>query len=537
MASRSLRLHQPTSRQLIERIVHSPQMAATVQALAPHTLGALIDHIGLQDCGDLISLATTKQIERIFDADLWTADRPGVEARFDGERFVLWLQVMLEVGERFAAEKLEELPEDLVVLALQRAVLVVASDVLRCATGDDDDSDLTEKALASSLYEEFDEYMVIARRHDGWDAIFAVLVALDATNRALLLRLLDRCCFLSGEYIEDNGGLYDVLTSEQMLEGDLAGEREDRLSDEGFVAPAAAAGFLNLARRTDPGAVAAAGRDPVTRAWLKQQQRIAATPRPAAAALASRAGRDLATLEALIASVTDEPPAPLAEPRLLLSAGSAGASADTDGLFRSALDALGARDMASHARRLDEIAFLGNILVSGCPLGARPFRPYEAIMATAAICNLGLERLAGAPANPADPAAAADLLAEHGADGAFRVGFSILHHDVARATLAGLAGLIDHAVTAPGRDRLRAAAAAAQKAAAPWRFIAMLDQLHHRFDDATLDTLRHLLAECPVLAGQLARVASPQRRIDGARAFISSHADVDAVRRFVASLR
>lgn len=536
MARNSPSLRMPSSRKLVDSIVHEPRLAAIVQSLAPRSLGKLINHVGLEDSGELISLATTEQIEKIFDEDLWTHDQPGAEERFDGDRFVLWLQVMLEVGERFAAEKLEEFPEDLVVLALQRSILVVDSDVLQAAMGDDDESDMTEKALESSLYEEFDEYMVLARRHEGWDAILAVLVALDASNRTLLRRLLERCCFLSHEYIEDNGGLYDVLTSEEMLESDLAGEREDRRSREGFVAPAAAASFLNLARRCDPETLATMGRDPVARAYFRHR-RSGSSARSTLAPASFDARQDVLRLEALIATLDGEPRLPDARVKSLPSAGAPSDLPNDGELFRRTLARLAERNTASHEQRLDEMAFLCNVLVSGNSIVGRVFRPYEAIVAAAAICNLGMERLVGAAADKSSLDGAARVLEERGADGVFRLGLWILHHEVAGATLAALAIAIDKAAAGrPNLDRLRVIADAARKAEKPWRFGRALFDLHELFDDATLGMLQNLLGECPILTGQLAHPAGGPYGIDRARRFIATHADVREVQRFVRGL-
>src|SRR5205807_9862992 len=121
----------PGARMLLARILDDPQLVRTVQALEPRALGRLIDHVGLEDAGELVALATTEQLQRIFDDDLWRAAKPGQpgqEERFDSRRFAQWLEVMLEAGERFAAEKLTELPEELVALALHRQALVINLD-------------------------------------------------------------------------------------------------------------------------------------------------------------------------------------------------------------------------------------------------------------------------------------------------------------------------------------------------------------------------------------------------------------------------
>ena len=48
-------------------------------------LGRVIDHVGLEDAGELVALATTDQLRRIFDDDLWHAPAPGKDETFDGE--------------------------------------------------------------------------------------------------------------------------------------------------------------------------------------------------------------------------------------------------------------------------------------------------------------------------------------------------------------------------------------------------------------------------------------------------------------------
>ncbi len=163
-------------RALLTRILDEPNLVAAVQALPAPALGKLIDHVGLEDAGEIVALATTLQLKRIFDDDLWRSERPGKDETFDANRFALWLEVMLEAGETFAAEKLAELPEDLVTLALHKHVLVINIEELALAMADrmSDDDELTEKALESCLCEEIDEYRIISRNHEGWDAILTV---------------------------------------------------------------------------------------------------------------------------------------------------------------------------------------------------------------------------------------------------------------------------------------------------------------------------------------------------------------------------
>jgi hypothetical protein len=172
---------------------------------------------------------------------------------------------MLEAGEEFAACKLAELPEDLVTLALHRNMLAINIEALAIAasTRSPEGDGLTEKALESCLCEEIDEYRIISRNHAGWDSILAVLLALDRDHHDFLARVLEHCCHMATELIDDNGGLYQVLTSDETLESDVGAEREERRAEEGFIAPSGAASFLALARTTELASIVGAEPLPV----------------------------------------------------------------------------------------------------------------------------------------------------------------------------------------------------------------------------------------------------------------------------------
>src|SRR5215471_8236429 len=127
----SISRHQvPASTTLLMRILERPGLVAAVRELPGAVLGKLIDRIGLEDAGELVALASTAQLERVFDDDLWRADRAASDETFRPERFALWLRVMLEAGEGVLVERLCELPQDLVALAVHRLVLVLDMDVV-----------------------------------------------------------------------------------------------------------------------------------------------------------------------------------------------------------------------------------------------------------------------------------------------------------------------------------------------------------------------------------------------------------------------
>ena len=329
---------QATPHQLLARILDQPNLVAAVQALPAQALGKLIDHVGLEDCGEIVALATTPQLKGIFDDDLWRSERPGKDETFDAKRFALWLEIMLEAGEDFAAQKLAELPEDLVTLALHRNILVINIEELaiEMSDGHSEDDGLTEKALESCLCEEIDEYRIISRNHEGWDAILSVLLALDRDHHDFFARVLEHCCHMAVEYIDDNGGLYQVLTSDAMLESDVGAEREDRRAEEGFIAPTSAASFLALARATDLADILAAKKpDPVTQAYFRSLRGSSrAVPDPnSAPARASSEATEAATLVELLRDAEVLAP----QPMLLIEGRPDASSAHEDEVFTQAM--------------------------------------------------------------------------------------------------------------------------------------------------------------------------------------------------------
>src|SRR4051794_35909790 len=264
---------QANPKALVSRILEDPALVSAIQALPPAALLRIIDHVRLEDAGDLVALATVDQLCRVFDEDVWQSARPGEDERFDPERFTLWLEVMLEGGERFAADKLAELPEDLVELGLHHHVMVISLQELALLISEGEGQVPLEKVVEDSPYLELGDYCVIARRHDGWDAIVNVLLALDEWHSNVLQPMLERLWRVTNEWIYGQGGLYQVLTSAEMLEADPAADREDRRARAGFVAPSSARSFLSLARKDDLATLLRTpSRDPVTRAFFREYE-------------------------------------------------------------------------------------------------------------------------------------------------------------------------------------------------------------------------------------------------------------------------
>jgi hypothetical protein len=399
----------PSSRQLLSRVLETPELPQRIRALPALALGKLIDEVGLADAGELVALASTEQLAEIFDHDLWQSPESGRDERFDAERFLVWLEVMAEAGERVVAEHLAELPTDLVTLALHRHLLVVPLAELEHELRNDDDAAFAaEKALASCLSEELDEYQLIWRGGEGWDALWSALLALDRDHHCRLVELLERCASLSHEQLDDNGGLYEVLTSEEMLEDDLAGEREARRAEAGFVAPSAARAFLRLACGPATRETPFSEHDPLTMAYFR---RLGSNHEKPAVSRERHAGRLLPGA----LSAHGQPSNACAEPLLI-----------------QALRRLNDEAPLGFAKRANELSYLANVLVAGASIDGRRLRPVEAVELAIETVSAGLALACACAPGPVDRAATARALHQYPCDGLFRLAFERAGAPVAR---------------------------------------------------------------------------------------------------------
>jgi hypothetical protein len=428
----SLSHHVPPSTALLLRILERPGLVAAVRALPGPVLSKLIDRIGLEDAGELVALASTAQLERVFDDELWRADRAGGDERFRPERFALWLRVMLEAGEGLLAQRLSELPEDLLALAVHRLVLVLDMDVLEdLLTAEDEEAERIVRALEDSTVEEWEEFRLIARDPDVWDDVWNALLLLDRDHHDRLRAILGRCCEMCTEYISGQGGLYQVLTADEMLDGDVAAARDDRRVAEGFISPADARAFLELARRGEGGGA----RDAITRAYLRGLERpnVAAPRNGGAGGAAPTRGTPLATpadvgaLMALLreAEVTAPPTVQALAALTAESAGTQPSEKQERGrlaapLFEQAMRALRESDPTLFSARATELGYLVNVWITGSEQAGRRPRPVEALEIVLETCEAGMRTQL--PAGSVKPADALAVLVQTPADALFRRG-------------------------------------------------------------------------------------------------------------------
>ncbi len=519
---------QPTPpRRLVARLLSAPHLAELVQRLEPPLLYQLVRQCGLEECGEILALATTEQLTGVFDEDLWTSAQAGAVEEFDAERFALWLEVLAELGPEVAARKLAAMDLDFVTAAVSRLVFVLDEElaIVQSAAAEPgsewegfDADALLEGALGRDASHELGGYTIVARRAGSWDAVMSVLSTLDHDHHPVFVQLMRRCARLSTEYIVDNGGLYDVLTSDEQLVADMAAAREDRREASGFVTPAQATAFLKLARAP---AGEHAATDPVTAGYFRE--------------LAGRARGDRATVEREVVPSADalereirellageEPRASRGVLRLLPGGGEERLSRVRAHLLRLQED-----DPDADGRCTEELVYLANVLISGCPFQSRRFRPVEATEAALAVCNLGLEM--------EDAALGQSLVS------AFHAGWRRLFQEVSLLTarrlaevLSGVRGseVIERQARDTARRLLRDAGAGE-----PWRargeieVVAVLDQ-------PSWLILTNLLEPCPSVPRDFDRVPSgrPRLRVSRELEFISQSRQLTSVREFLEAL-
>jgi hypothetical protein len=521
----------PDPRPLLDRILDTPHLAHVVPHLQPEVLHRIIQTCGLEDCGELVALATPGQLASIFDLDLWRADQPGLDEQFDADRFGLWLEMLVESDAAVAAQTVAAMEADLVIAAFAQHIRVfdpaagcAAADAPGCEVGG---------------------YRVVARRTGSWDAIVAALVSLDAGHRDCFHRVMRGCRSLSNSAPEVDG-LDDLLTVKEQAMFDLAFDREQRRDSQGYVTPAQARAFLQVSRQFRLTHESAPPGNPIVRAyfrgieWTDATDAESTSSRLLAAPGARAAPEDSPETVAAVAAGVDALNTLMGagvlpqQPRALLGApqseqGEAPRLARIQAHMQFACD----RDQAAYSMRSQELAYLANTIVAGCSVQARPLTRQEASEAAVAACNLGLENW------PVGPALPDSFLVDHDLVSVFQVGWTVLHEDVCLYTaerlirvLAGLQGG-DREIQA-GLRALRIAMAKHCKTGEPWRARDALDVMMI-LDMPAWATLLGLIDECPVIhAGLGASLGSATRTVaPSAFEFISEKSQIASVHEFM----
>jgi Family of unknown function (DUF6178) len=539
-------------RGLLDRILNTPSLEHVVPRLRPDLLHRVIQTCGLEDCGEIVALATPDQLARIFDLDLWRAAQPGRDEQFDADRFGVWLEVLMESGGAAAAQKLAGMDVDLMIAGFAQHMLVY--DLGAITPYETTDGELiTFYADAISVFDDgltFDVggYLLMARRADSWEAIVEVLTSLDAGHPDYFHQVMRGCRALSNSGREVDG-LDDLLPEGDQDMFDLAVDREQRREKQGYVTPAQARAFLQMSRELRLGSDAMPPANPLARAYFRSidgtttadaHSASSASGLLAAGSEAQSAPEDSAQAFAAVFEILLDAGILAQPPRALLGGSEGGAR--RLGHIRTRLEFALDQDHTAYSGRKEELAYLANTLMAGCSIQGRPFTAQEASDAAIAICNLGLENWPPhwLPENATAPPIS--FLIDHDLVSVFQVGWTVLHREVsmyaAEQLIAVLDGMqCDDREIRAGLDALRIKMAKHWQAGAPWRARDALDAI------ATLDLLAWavllaLIDECPVLHAGVG--ASRDSRTLSVSAtdfeFISENNQIASAREFMRSL-
>jgi hypothetical protein len=542
-------------RRLLDRILDTPHLAQVVPRLKPELLHRVIQSCGLEDSVELVALMTPDQLARIFDLDLWHAGQPGLDEQFDADRFGVWLEVLVESGAAVAAQKLAGMDIDLVSAGLAPHARVYDIAAVTPYTTTDGEEAPAILSIDDGVTCDVGGYRVVARRTDSWDAIVAVLRSLDERHHDYFHEVMRGCRALSNSRPEVDG-LDDLFGTGDQVMFDLGVDRERRREKQGYATPAQARAFLQMSRRLSLERDAVPPTNPVTAAYFRAIGEETAAETHSTPGLlpagseARTAPEDSVAAVAMVFDVLRDAGILAQQPRALLSAseGHAGRLGCIQGQLQFVLDS----DPAAYSKRSEELAYLGNTLMAGCSVQARPFTAQEASDAAIAVCNLGLENWPSHWLKPKDPDSSSaieagtalpdDFLADHDLVSVFQVGWTILHDKVSMYVAEHLIEVLmklrcnDREIQA-GLDALRIQVAKNWQVGAPWRARDALDVIAI-LDMPAWAALLALIDECPVIhAGMDASPGSRTRAVSAtAFEFISENSQIASVREFMQSL-
>lgn len=504
---------------LIVRLLNTPDLAAIVPRLQPEIVHRVIQACGLEDCAELVALATPAQLAQVLDHDIWRVRARGGDEEFDPERFGLWIAVLMQTGPVVAAEKVMGLDADLVIEGFARHVAVFDFAAVAPYTTLDGD-EILGRDMHRGRVCEVGGYVIQARRESAFEPLVDLLSFLSSEHGSYFARLMRGCVRLSNGAREEDG-FHTLLEDDEQHAFDVAYEREARREAQGYVTPAQAQAFLRGARdvRLDDNNPL---RNDAARAYFRA---LETTPPADAAAGESR------TESAEDGGAASEPNGVAAVVELLREAG---VIASAPRALLVAADSRSSRlswieaHAADYPTSAEELAYLANVLIAGCSVQGRTFTPREASDAAVAVCNLGLQNW---PSHWPE----GNLIA------AFQVGWTILHRDVCMYAAKQLEAILadlrctdrDIQLRVEGLRRELARHAAVGE---PWRARGSLDAII-MLDTTCWAVLAALVDECPVAHAALDASRTRARRISPSDfEFIAENAQIEAIREFMASL-
>lgn len=366
-----------SSSSLLTQFISNNQLIQEVQSLSPQVAHKIVRHIGLEDASEFLMLLTSEQIQEVLDQDVWKSPRPGVDDQLDAERFCTWLEMLLEISPDFAAEKVSDMDEDLLLTALAEFVFVMDSDELALMTQASEneihsENKYLEKVLESIFSQEIESYLVMCKAPFQWEPISNLLLSLQKNHSDLLESLLVRLNGITMNQIDEADGLYHLLKESEILKDNVSYERQQKRETEGFVSASSAVAFLKGIQQTPLSKILEnSEQDHISKMYFRNFK--PARTRPAQAL--SPELQNLLSTHGVQAGTS---------PTLQLQAPESAASP-----IRSALAHLRETNRELFEQKILELNFLANVLLAGHSPSQKHLRPVEAMDLALKTCDQG----------------------------------------------------------------------------------------------------------------------------------------------------
>jgi hypothetical protein len=391
---------------LLRNLVDDPALPAVLEQMQPKTLARLIDRVGLNDAAELMALAPPRNLLKALDEVVWKSPGLGASEVFDPAEFISWLQVWMEVGELFLAERLAAISDEYLAMCLSSVLLVDGG------ASNGFDGGAAETAVDSQAHDDagfidspktdcyaiYGHFVLRPAFEDDWETIRTALDALWRHAPDHLLHILGTL-----------GSAESMLDSERRrisLNLDVAFERENYRDRRGYVSPTGARAFLNSASTTtirdlltmseydnetrrllsglemDP-----TDENPIERTNASDRAddvRAKAHTEENALTLVAHSQDQIRTLWVLLENEKIiEPPSFESLP--------SNKQQEKQSALAELLNRLEHENQDAFQQRARELAYLATVLMAGSTIESHPFTAGHARDAALATCNLGLE--------------------------------------------------------------------------------------------------------------------------------------------------
>jgi hypothetical protein len=390
----------------LRNIADNPALPAVLGHIQPKTLSRLVDRVGLNDAAEIMALVPVQSLLRALDEAVWKSPRPGASHEFDSAEFVGWLQVWIEVGDLFVAERLAAINDEYLAMCLSFVLLVdessdngFAGDISEYAVNSHapDESGYTDCARAD-CYAIYGHLLVRPAFQDDWEIIGAALDVLWRHAPDRLLHVLGT--------LASSESMLDSARRRISLNLDVAFERERHLERRGYVSQTGARAFLaSISITTTQELLMMSVYDNETHRFLAGIENHDTGQHPMEKVMLmdgadgellqtqNEAGGHASTpasqeqIRALSRLLENEA---VAEPERFKSLPS-NKHAQRRVVLAELLHHLEGENQEAFQQRTRELAYLATVLMAGSSLEGQPFTGGDARDAAFATCNLGVE--------------------------------------------------------------------------------------------------------------------------------------------------